>query len=105
MNVAYIAGPYRADTVHGIVTNICAAEAAAVQLWNSGYAVICPHKNTGLLDGAIPDHVILDGDKELLRRCDLCVMLPGWQRSIGARAEEALAEELGMPILYMPEQA
>lgn len=31
--LAYIAGPYRADTIHGIVQNIRKAEAVAIKYW------------------------------------------------------------------------
>ena len=87
MKVVYIAGPYRADTPHGIVENIRRAEDVAITYWRRGYAVICPHKNTALLDGACPDETWLKGDLELLRRCDIIVMMKGYEHSTGARAE------------------
>ncbi len=34
--VAYVAGPYRAETVNGIVENIQRARKAAVELWRMG---------------------------------------------------------------------
>jgi len=66
MKVAYISGPYRAATVHGVVENIRRAERVALKYWQLGYAVICPHTNTALFDGAAPDDVWLAGDLELL---------------------------------------
>lgn len=57
MRVAYVIGPYRAGTVRGIVENIRRAEEVALALWRLGFAVICPHKNTALFDGAAPDSV------------------------------------------------
>jgi hypothetical protein len=44
------------------------------------------------------DRVWLDGDIEILRRCDAVMLTPDWQRSSGARAEVDIAESLGMPV-------
>jgi len=85
--VVYIAGPYRADTVHGIVENVRLAEWYAKRYWRQGFTVICPHKNTALLDGVLPDDAWLDGAMELLRRSDIVVFIPGWEKSSGSRAE------------------
>ena len=100
MKVAYIVGPYRSKTVHGIVENIRRAEAIAIKYWQFGYAVICPHKNTALFDGLAPDHVWLDGDIEILKRCDVIVMTPGWENSSGSKAELEIAKQLGKEIIY-----
>jgi len=101
MRLAFISGPYRAATPSGIVQNIRNAERAAVEYWRKGYAVICPHKNSALFDGLAPDCVWLDGDLELLRRSDVVVMIPGWQKSSGAINEESLAINLGKEIHYL----
>lgn len=98
--VAYIAGPYRASTPHGILQNIRKAEAVAIQYWQQGYAVFCPHKNTALLDGRLPDEVWLAGDLAILARCDVCIMLPGWKDSEGARQEHGFARTHGIEIIY-----
>ena len=100
MKLAYISGPYRAATVHGILENIRRAEAVALRYWQTGYAVICPHKNTALMDGACYDHVWLEGDLEILSRCDVVVMMPGWERSEGAKAERQRAIDLGLELVY-----
>lgn len=96
--VAYVAGPYRAPTARGVVENIRRAEAVALELWARGYVALCPHKNTALFDGALPDSAWLDGDLELLRRCDLVVCTEDYQRSSGARREVELAFELNIPV-------
>lgn len=98
MQVAFISGPYRAPTIHQTVLNIRKAEEVALALWRMGYAVICPHKNTSLLDGACDDSVWLMGDLELLRRSDLVITLPGWQQSEGSRREVAEAGKFGIPV-------
>ena len=99
MKLAYIAGPYRADTPSGIVANIRAAEAVAIEYWKKGYAVICPHKNTALFDGLCPDETWLEGDIEIMKRCDVVVMVPGWEKSAGACEEYRQTVSLGMEVI------
>src|SRR3990172_2170462 len=99
MKVAFVSGPYRADTVHGIVKNIRRAERLSIELWKLGYAVICPHKNTALLDGVAPDDVWLQGDLAMLKRCDVCVFIAGWEKSTGAQAEREFCKENGIEII------
>lgn len=103
MKLAYVAGPYRADSESGVVANIRAAEEVAIELWKHGYAVICPHKNTALFGGLCPDEVWLKGDLVMLERCDLVVLVPGWERSSGTKAEFVHAHERGIPVYEWPD--
>ena len=98
MKLLYVAGPYRGDTV----TNIWNARKAAVKLWQWGNAVICPHLNTAHFeyDCGVPDQVYLDGDLEILSRCDSIVMLPGWEKSQGAIGELEFAKALKLKVYY-----
>jgi len=100
MRIAYVAGPYRSDTVYGIRQNIAAAEAVALKYWKLGYAVICPHKNTAGMDGALPDVAWLSGDIEILKRCDVVVMMQGWTNSAGAFTEHDVAIKEGIEVIY-----
>jgi hypothetical protein len=100
MKVAYIAGPYRSNTPSGIVQNIRNAEAVAIKYWQLGYAVICPHKNTALFDGLAPDSVWFEGDLEILKRCDVIVMVKGWEKSTGAREELSFAKAHGLEVMF-----
>lgn len=105
MKLAYTAGPYRAKTLHGVMENIGNAESAMIDLLRLGYAVICPHKNTALLDGVMGNNDAnfwLKMDLVMLERCDCIVMIPGWERSEGAKAEKKFAESKGIPIFYWP---
>lgn len=99
MKVAYVSGPYRADTPAQILRNIGAAATVAKQLWNEGYAVICPHKNTALFDGDAPDEVWLKGDLEFVKRSDMVVAMTGWENSEGAIAELKYAIEHNVSIV------
>jgi hypothetical protein len=52
------------------------------------------------MDGICPDQWFLDGDIQMLRRCDAIYMIPGWETSQGAREELDIAKSLRMEILY-----
>lgn len=93
--VVYIAGPYRGESVWETHRNIQAAELVAAGYWERGFTVICPHKNSGYMSGVVNERVFLEGCLELLRRSDMVVMVPGWEKSEGAKAEFKLAAELG----------
>lgn len=100
MKVVYVAGPFRGPSHWAIAENIRNAERLALEVWRAGAACICPHLNTAHFQDAAPDHVWLDGDLELLARCDAVLMTPDWQRSTGARAEHDFAKDRGIAVLY-----
>ena len=100
MRVIYIAGPFRGPDSWAIELNIRRAEALALEAWKLGAAVICPHTNTRFFQGAAPDHIWLDGDLAILRKCDAILMTPDWERSSGARAECEHAQAHGIPVLF-----
>lgn len=106
MKVIYVAGKYRASTDWAIEYNIQLAEKAAIKLWQEGWAVICPHKNTAHFGGVVAgnseeDHMCwINGDLEILSRCNAIYMLKNWELSGGARKELALAKQLGLEIYY-----
>lgn len=99
MIVAYIAGPYRADSAWVVELNIRNAEALALDCWQAGVAVICPHANTRFFDGALPDECWLVGDLAIMERCDVVVLTPDWERSEGATAEREEAARLNIPVV------
>ena len=94
--VVFISGPYRGN----IEQNIANARMAAIRLWKAGYAVICPHMNSARMDGECPDDYFLEGDLEILKRCDIIYMLKNWESSRGASAELKLAKEIGLEVVY-----
>ncbi len=109
MKLVYVAGPFRAASAYvpghqdmfAVQENIMAAMKLGLEVARTpGAFPVIPHANTMFFTGAAPDHVWLEGDLEMMRRCDAVLMTPDWQRSSGARAEEQLARELGIPVFY-----
>lgn len=98
--VIYVAGPYRAAEEYQKQDNIRRAEEAARKIWQAGDYAICPHLNTRLFGGLVPDEQFLAGGLELLRRSDGVFLLPGWRESEGAQAEVEEAKRLGLPLYH-----
>lgn len=98
MKVVYVAGPFRGPNHWEVEQNVRRAEELALLAWREGFAVLCPHTNTRFFDGAAEDRVWLEGDLEMLRRCDAVLMVPGWERSRGATAERAEAIKCEIPV-------
>jgi nucleoside 2-deoxyribosyltransferase len=104
MKVIYISGPFtNPDPIHGIERNINAASEYAAKCWAAGWSVICPHKNNKDFQHlSLPYELWIEGDIELLRRCDAILMLPNWEESAGAVNEHNYAikqkNALGEPI-------
>ena len=98
--IAYIAGPYRAKTKLGIIRNILKARKVAKEFWSKGYAVICPHMNSALMNH-LPEKVFMKGDFEILKKCDVLVVMKGWQKSEGTKREIDFAKKQGITIIWM----
>ncbi len=98
MKVVYVAGPFRGPNSWEMEQNIRRAETLALEVWRLGAACICPHTNTRFFQGAAPDKVWLDGDLEIVTRCDAVLMTPDWSRSLGATAEKDYAEARRIPV-------
>jgi len=97
--VVYVAGPYRGPTEAAVFANILAAREASIGLWRLGFAPICPHLNSLLMGGAVTDSDFLQGDIEILARCDAVLLLPNWNSSEGASGERNFAVREGLPLL------
>lgn len=101
MKVVYIAGHYRTKSWFKRLYYIYRARKAAIRFWRQGFAVICPHSNSGFFDGKASDKTFLDGYLEFVRRSDVLVMLPQWMSSQGSRREYALGRELKKGIIQL----
>jgi len=97
MIVVFVCGPYRGEP-RVQIRHIARAREAARWLWGQGYAVICPHTNSGWFDNAAPEEVFLYGYRELVGRSDMVVVVDGWERSPGALGELKLATTGGIPL-------
>ena len=100
MKVVYVAGPFRGPSAWAIEQNIRRAEELALEVWRLGAACVCPHTNTRFYQGAAPDEVWLQGDLEILARCDAILMTDDWEKSSGARAEHDFASSRKLIVLY-----
>lgn len=100
MIVVYVAGPFSAPTRQGVEANIAAAEDWGLLIAKLGAMPLIPHANTSRqeFEKLQPYTFWIEGTKEILRRCDACFLIPGWERSSGARGEKAEAEELNIPV-------
>jgi nucleoside 2-deoxyribosyltransferase len=98
--IIYIAGPYRGD----VAQNIANAAKVASEVWESGNVALCPHLNTAHFETFChcEDKHYLEGDYKLLARCDAILMVQGWEKSQGAKAELVYAQERKIPVYYYP---
>lgn len=112
-STVYIAGPMRRIKRF----NFPAFDAARDTLEVLGFAVISPadlDRANGFDETAFPDdydwvdlgsigfslHSAIDRDVAALKKCNAIYMLNGWETSKGATAEKALAEWMGLCVMY-----
>ena len=98
MKIIYISGPFTAPTAWRREQNVRTAEAMALEVWRLGAVAVCPHTNTRNFEGELPYEMWIDGDLEIIRRCDAVLLVGDWLTSKGSLAEVKLAQELRLPI-------
>lgn len=94
--IIYISGKIRDDSLFKQECNIIDAMSVALECWKLGYPTICPHGNTHLFDGELTWEEFITGDLLILDRCDIIIMVEGWQESTGAMRERQYAHMRGM---------
>lgn len=113
MKTCYLSGPMRGYKEF----NFPAFDAAEVEMRAQGWEVISPAQMDRAAEAIGPDEkewefgseqmdAAIDRDFAALRaldpETDAIVMLPGWERSVGATAELAIARWRGLRIIFAP---
>jgi len=71
----------------------------ARRIWKMGAACISPCSNTHNFGGMdVLEAHWLNGDLEILNRCDAIFLNDGWEYSVGSIAEKEFANGHGIPI-------
>lgn len=95
MTILYISGPMQSSGRADL--NYPAFNDMEAKLMARGFLVLNPAKNFGgKVD--LPRSVYMRLDFRHVLNADELVMLPGWERSPGARLEAAMALALDMPV-------
>lgn len=106
MKLAYVIGPYRDERgLWYIEQNIHRAKLLAIKLWRNGYSVLCPHCNSGLMDGGASDKQFLAGDLAWLQFADVAFVVPSIpglkdvDDSIGSVEEIQFCQDCKIPVI------
>ena len=104
--IIYLATPIRPKNGKTVEENVQNAKRLALELWVRGYTVICPAANSdlpiSLAEKELEADRWLNGDMEILARCDAMVVSPGWESSDGVRGELVCARIYDIPVYFYP---
>ena len=103
MKLVYVIGPLRSDNAEKRNSNIKRAGQVALDFWEAGFAVICPHLNSNMAGNlnSLDEQVFVDGDLVMLKHCDFAVVLDGWDGSIGSIGEIDFCAENSIPYYFL----
>ncbi len=93
MLLVYVAHPYSAPTPELIAANIANAEKVGRHLIERGCGIIIPGKATHQMDlptrdfERVPDSYFYELGLEIMSRCDILFLCPGWRQSEGCKLE------------------
>lgn len=91
----YVAGPMRGHPD----LNFPAFNEASMRLRMEGHVVFNPAENSPA-DADMRQCMAID-TAWICSSAEAVALLPGWEKSLGARAERALADALGLEIIYL----
>lgn len=94
----YIAGPHRAVNYWLMEQNARMAEGYSLAVWQAGHVPVCPHTQIRNYHDALPGDVLDRGMLTMLDGCHAVLVIPGWERSAGTRADIDHAERRGIPV-------
>lgn len=102
MRRVYIAGPLLSSVPSGrtLEEKRAIAISVAILALRRGDTPICMHTITRGMEQSIPEWRFMEMSLELLRVCQLVILLPEWEHSRAA-LEKAEADKLGIPIVTM----
>lgn len=100
----YVAGPFTGPHAYAIHCNVERAEAVALEVWRVGGVGVCPHSLGRNFVGTLPESVWLAGGLSLLAKCDALVLVEGYERSSGTKAEVAYALDHNIPVFFSVEE-
>lgn len=92
----YIAGPMSGYPEFNRLT----FEAEAKRQAEQGHVVLSPH----ILPDGLSQAEYMQIDLQMVMVAERIVMLPGWEKSAGARAEHALAVKLGYEVIHLDDE-
>lgn len=106
MKIVFIAGAYFGNgNIEQIEINIREAEKYQIALANNGIGFFCPHNHTEHFEkkASASENFYRKLDMEFLRRAsDAILMIPGWEKSKGAKAELEYAKYKESMYIFYP---
>ena len=104
----YISGPITAESIEYVLRNIMKARRVYWWLLKHGLAVYCPHtmsERTGIRhERGVTHDIVMPNDLYWVAKCDIILMLPDYEESMGCMAELRLAKKLKKKIYYSKEE-
>lgn len=107
--LSYIACPYSHPDANVRAQRYAAVNKLSASMMNSGKYVFSPisHCHQMAEDHGLPTTWIFweDYDRMMISKCNelIVLMLPGWRESLGVQSEILIADELGIPVIYLSE--
>lgn len=99
--VIYLAGALRGNPIKKFF-NMRKAKSMAKKLWTNGIcAIYSPHMNSGWLDSPMTDRKVMEGNLEILRRCNVIAVMQGYENSKGTIAEIEFAKKNNIRVVYL----